>query len=41
MHRGEMEKRGIYGETTEVEREILADEGVEIARIPWIKRADG
>ena len=41
MHRGEMEKRVIYGETTEVEREILADEGVEIARIPWIKRADG
>ena len=41
MHRGEMEKRGIYGKTTEVEREILADEGVEIARIPWIKRADG
>jgi hypothetical protein len=41
MHRGEEEKRGIYGETTDVEREILADEGVEIARIPWIKRAEG
>ena len=41
MHRGEVEKRGIYGQTTEVEREILADEGVDIARIPWLKRADG
>ncbi len=40
MHRGELDRRGIYGETTEVEREILADEGVEVARIPWIKRAD-
>ncbi len=41
MHRGEEEKRGIYGETTETEREILAEEGVEVARIPWIKRAEG
>ena len=41
MHRGEEEKRGIYGEATETEREILADEGVAVARIPWIKRAEG
>ena len=41
MHRGEVEKRGIYGVTTEIEREILADEGVDVARIPWLKRADG
>jgi hypothetical protein len=40
MHHGEVEKRGIYGETTEAQREILAEEGVEIASIPWIKGAD-
>lgn len=41
MHRGESEKRGIYGETTTEQAEMLADEGVEIASIPWIPRADG
>ena len=41
MHRGEIEKRGIYGETTPEQAEMLADEGVQIASIPWIPRADG
>lgn len=41
MHRGEAEKRAIYGETTPEQAEMLADEGVEIASIPWIPRADG
>lgn len=40
MHRGEIDKRGIYGETTESEREKLADEGVEVARIPWLPRTE-
>ena len=40
MHRGEVEHRGIYGEATETEREALADEGVEIARIPWLPRSE-
>ena len=40
MHRGEAEHRGIYGEATETEREALADEGVEIARIPWLPRSE-
>ncbi len=40
MHRGERETRGIYGETTEAEREALADEGVDVARIPWLPRSD-
>lgn len=39
IHRGEVEARGIYGEATEAERETLADEGVEIARIPWLPRS--
>ena len=41
MHRGESERRGIYGEATPDEAEALADEGIEIGRIPWVPRADG
>lgn len=41
MHHGESEKRGIYGETTPSEAEALADEGIEVARIPWVPRSDG
>jgi hypothetical protein len=41
MHRGESEKRGIYGETTPTEAEALAEEGIEVSRIPWVPRADG
>jgi hypothetical protein len=33
--------RGIYGETTPEEAEALAEEGIEVARIPWVNRADG
>ncbi|MBP0447380.1 DUF1178 family protein [Roseomonas sp. SSH11] len=41
MHRGESERRGIYGEATADEAEALADEGIEVGRIPWVPRADG
>jgi hypothetical protein len=41
MHRGESEKRGIYGETSPDQAEALAEEGIEVARIPWVPRADG
>ncbi len=41
MHRGESEKRGIYGETTPTEAEALAEEGIEVSSIPWVPRADG
>jgi hypothetical protein len=41
MHRGETEHRGIYGETTEDQAESLAEEGITVARIPWVPRADG
>ncbi|HSU07038.1 MAG TPA: DUF1178 family protein [Acetobacteraceae bacterium] len=41
MHRGESDRRGIYGETTPTEAESLADEGIEVSRIPWVPRADG
>jgi hypothetical protein len=41
IHRGESDKRGIYGESTQDEARALAEEGIEIARIPWVPRADG
>ena len=40
MHRGDRDARAIYGEATDAERESLADEGVEVTRIPWLPRAD-
>ncbi len=41
MHVGESERRGIYGETSPAEAEALREEGVEVARLPWVPRADG
>ena len=41
IHRGEIEQRSIYGESSQAEAEALADEGIEVAHIPWIPRADG
>ncbi len=40
MHRGESDKRGIYGETTADQAESLAEEGIEFSRIPWVPPAD-
>jgi hypothetical protein len=40
IHHGEAEPRGIYGESTDEEAESLADEGIDIARIPWLPRTD-
>jgi len=41
IHRGEVEERPIYGETTEEQAESLAEEGIRVGRIPWVPRADG
>ncbi len=41
IHRGESDKRGIYGETSPTEAEALAEEGIAVSRIPWVPRADG
>jgi len=41
IHRGATEKRNIYGESTPEQAEALAEEGIEVARIPWVPRADG
>ncbi|WP_119166951.1 DUF1178 family protein [Algihabitans albus] len=40
IHYGETEPRGIYGETSREEAEALSEEGIEVARIPWISRGD-
>jgi len=40
IHNGEAKKRGIYGESTEAEAEELAEDGIGVARIPWLPRAD-
>jgi hypothetical protein len=36
IHYGETDDRGIYGEATEDEKAELADEGVDVASIPWV-----
>ena len=41
IHYGESDKRGIYGETTPSEAESLAEEGIEVSRMPWVPRAEG
>jgi hypothetical protein len=41
IQRGEAESRGIYGEATEAEAEALAEEGIDVSRLPWVPRADG
>ena len=41
IHNGESDARGIYGEATPEEAERLADDGIEVAQIPWVPRADG
>jgi hypothetical protein len=41
IHNGEAEARGIYGEASDSEAEALAEEGIEVARLPWVPRADG
>lgn len=38
MHYGEREHKGIYGETTDAQAQELAEEGVPVARIPWVRR---
>jgi len=41
IHRGESQPRGIYGEATPEQAESLSEDGIEIARIPWVPRAEG
>lgn len=41
IHHGEAEARGIYGEASDADAEALAEEGIDVARLPWVPRADG
>jgi len=38
IQQGEAERRDIYGEASESETRALIEEGVEVHRIPWVRR---
>jgi hypothetical protein len=40
IHKGEAKARGIYGDATPSEAEKLAEDGIEIAAIPWVPTND-
>lgn len=40
IHYGETEARPVYGEASAEEAKALAEEGIEVARIPWLPRTD-
>jgi hypothetical protein len=40
IHEGESEARGIYGEATDAEHQELLEDGIDVARIPWVPRGD-
>ena len=40
IHRGQAPARGIYGEATKAESRKLADEGIEVASVPWVPPTD-
>ena len=40
IHYGETEKRSIYGEASADDAKSLGEEGIEVARIPWVSRMD-
>lgn len=40
IHKGESTSRGIYGEATPTELEKLAEDGIEVASIPWVPLSD-
>ena len=40
IHYGEVEKRGIYGEATDMEAGDLEDEGIEFHRLPRLPQSD-
>jgi hypothetical protein len=40
IHDGEADSRGIYGEATDDENRALAEDGIEVHRIPWVAPND-
>ncbi len=41
IHYGEIEPHGIYGDATQDEAAELAEEGIDIAALPWVPLPDG
>jgi len=37
IHNGEVDARGIYGESTPEETERLKDDGIEFGSVPWVR----
>jgi hypothetical protein len=40
IYKGEAKARGIYGDATLAEAEKLAEDGIEVAAIPWVPSSD-
>jgi hypothetical protein len=40
IHYGETDPRGIYGEASAEDAKDLAEEGIEVSRIPWVPPTD-
>jgi hypothetical protein len=40
IHYGEVDPRGIYGETSAADAKALEEEGIEVARVPWLPPED-
>lgn len=40
IHYGETDERNIYGEASKDEAKELAEEGIDVALIPWLRRGD-
>jgi hypothetical protein len=40
IHRGDAATRAIYGDASDAEAEALAEDGIEVARIPWVPASD-
>ena len=40
IHKGEAKARGIYGDATPAEAEKLAEDGIEVAALPWVPSSD-
>ena len=40
IYYGESDERPIYGNATDEDAKDLADEGVPVGKLPWVKRAD-
>jgi hypothetical protein len=40
IERGDAVRRGIYGEATDEEVQALTEDGIEVARVPWLPPSD-